>query len=154
MRRREKARRRLPDFYSSQQYELNHANGEARSKKPTPVKVEELLSQPADDSVVQQRTRTIFDQVNQFVQNFCLTRPGPETKLAMTELAAFEYPGVQKPLGSLLRTASDAHPLIKGSLAHYVVGKITLRASSQETLLPTDLVFLANATTANTNRQG
>ena len=154
--RRQYSVRRSRDSRYAKQHELGERNGGKASRKVPSATVDDYLPQPADDDTVKTKTKTLFVQLDLFVENFCSVKPNnSEVKTeAPAELSAFDSPYLPKPLSSSLQRARDAHPLIKHALARYITSRITPAATTEETLLPADLALLSNATTANASKTG
>lgn len=151
--RRQKDMKRKDDLQNVEKDGLHKQSGGVAKQKQVPAAVEDYLPQAADDKNIQTKTKTLFDQIELFVENFCLVKANAEAEVATAELSAFDSPYLTKPLTSLLPRAKDAQPLIKHSLFCYLISRISPKAIPEETLLPPELKLLSLAT-ANTKRPG
>lgn len=142
------------DFRKAKQHEVGGWNSrKGREKLPLAV-IDDYLPQPADDKTVQMETKTVFDQVELFVENFCQVRPSPETAVATGQLSTFGSPHLPQPLASLLPRARDASFLIKHALAYYITCRISPAAATEDALLPADLALVSGAQKANAGKPG
>lgn len=146
--------RRSRDSRNQRQYEPSKKNSVKTKTKPALVGFDDYLPQPADDKAVQTKTKTFFDQVELFVENFCLVTPSSGAKVATAELTAFNSPYLSKSLAFSLSQAKDVRSLIKHSLAHYTTSRISPTAAIEDTLLPADLALLFGVTTVNASKPG
>lgn len=139
-----------------EQRSIGQQGGMTEGKKPltriVPIghpALDEFLPQAADDETVQSKTKTILDQIELFVENFCQAQPNPQANILSTELSTFGSPSLREPLSDLLSQAQDATPFIKHLLANYIVTRISVGTSSEETLLPTEFSLFLNSAIAN-----
>lgn len=153
MRRQHSARWRR-DAQNATQHELSKTNSGRRRKKLPSRVVDDYLPQPADDKTVQTRTKTIFDQIELFVENFCQSKLSSGAGEVSAELSAFDSPNLSKPLVSSLPRVKDAHSLIKHSLVHFIMCQISPATATEKTLLPADLALLFDATNVNARKAG
>lgn len=146
--------RRSSGSQNQRQYEPSKRNSGKTQIKPALVVFDDHLPQPADDKTVQTKTKTFFDQVELFVENFCQVKPSSGAKVATAELTAFNSPHLSKPLAFSLPRAKDVPSLIKHSLARYTTSRISPAAATEDTLLPADLALLDGAATVNASKPG
>ena len=153
MHHRDKVRRRRL-YQGSKKDEHGGSHEGLKQEKPSPAKADDYLPQPADDREVQTQTKTVFDQVDLFVQNFCTVKPDSKSKPKVAEFSTFESPHLSNSLADSLQRVRDAHSLIKHSIANYVTSRISTSTKIEETLLPADLILLAGAIGVNANKRG
>ena len=96
------------------------------------------LPQAADDKEVQQRTSTVLDQVDVFVQNFCQPQARSESSRAqenidLSPLATSNTPILSRSQAAQFARSEDALPLIRHALAWQITAEIS---SGSSALLP------------------
>ena len=132
----------------------NGVMGEAKELPISSSAVDDYLPQPADDKTLQIKTKTILDQVELFVENFCQGQAYSQARSPNTELSTFDSISLLKPLSTLMLQSNDAGALIKHSLSNYLIRSIATGASAEDTFLPADFSMLprsliASGSTAN-----
>ncbi|KAK4693237.1 hypothetical protein P7C71_g4125, partial [Lecanoromycetidae sp. Uapishka_2] len=106
------------------------------------------LPQSADDKTVQNIARTTLDQIELHVENFYERVARSSIRFADADIAAFNSPFLSDSLGTLLTQSSNAVPLIKHALAHFITDSISLIANPNATLLPDEYVLLPSTVKA------
>lgn len=128
------------------------ADQRSRSSEPKGPLVTELpdssgalethLPQSADDQTVQNSAKTTLDQIELHVENFYQGVARSSSQSAEADVATFNSPYLSNSLGTLLQQSSNAVPLIKHALAHFITDSISLIANPESTLLPEEFVLL------------
>lgn len=139
-----------------EQRSIGKSDGSTEGKQPLTRDVsvgrpalEDFLPQAADDRTVQSKTKTILDQIELFVENFCQAQPSSHAGILSPELSSFGSPSLHGPLPELLKQSQDATPIIKHVLANYIVTAISTGNSPQDTLLPTEFSLFLNRVMTN-----
>lgn len=100
--------------------------------------VEFFLPQQADDDAVRQRILTLFDQIEQHVENFY----GQYTEKISTEqegqLSRYDTPILAEPVAALLQRSYRKTAVIKHCLGFYAINSISSMVGS-ESLMPKDI---------------
>lgn len=152
--RRQNTIRSRRDFQGTKLQGIGGLNSKMTCQQLPLAMADDYLPQPADDKAVQKEIKSLFDQIELFVENFCLVKPRSEIKVATAQLSAFGSPHLPKPLASLLPRARDASFLIKHALTQHITCRISTASVVEDTLLPADLALLSSAEKANMNKPG
>ncbi len=157
MRRRSSSRRGNSQRGSKEKagIELTSANRHSSLSDPKAVIVtkaprssdtlDSYLPQSADDRTVQNRVKTLLDQVELHVEIFYRDDPGLTSVRQHTDMAIFNSPNLPSSLTALLSKSRHATFLIKHALAQFITSSISLRSRSGSRLLPEEFTLVPTA---------
>lgn len=107
--------------------------------------LDSYLPQSADDRTVQNRVKTLLDQVELHVEIFYRNDPGLTSVRPHTDMAIFNSPNLPSSLTTLLSKSRHATFLIKHALAQFITSSISLRSRSGSSLLPEEFTLVPTA---------
>ncbi len=107
--------------------------------------LDSYLPQSADDRTVQNRVKTLLDQVELHVEIFYRDDPGLTSVRPHTDMAIFNSPNLPSSLTALLSKSRHATFLIKHALAQFITSSISLRSRSGSRLLPEEFTLVPTA---------
>lgn len=107
--------------------------------------IENYLPQSADDKTVQNKVKTMLDQVELYVENFYRNDPGLSSLRPHSDVAVFDSPNLPNSLATLLLQSRHATFLIKHALAQFITSSISSRSRPGSSLLPDEFMLVPAA---------
>lgn len=120
---------------------------------------ESHLPQPVDDNALRLRLRTLFHQAELHVENFYTDTKSSTWagSVVERELSAFDSGHLPAPLVTMMQQTRSKGTIIKHSLTHFILAKISTGSSSSASFLPmeyTALPAVVDGSNANLNKPG
>ena len=106
---------------------------------------ESFLPQSADDRTVQNRARTLLDQIEDHVDSFYVDGRDPQIALREADVKTFDSAHLSDSLVNLLPRTRKVIPILKHALCHTATSAISTNSQSRWPLLPDEFVLLPQA---------
>lgn len=123
----------------------HHAATEISGDESTPYTAWLVhLPQPADDSTLRHKAKTLLQQIDLHVENF-YSDASPTSQLDSNALSAVQYYDTNlllSSLATLLSTSKSKKALIKHCLAHLILSKTDFNNPGSHSILPPELTSL------------